>query len=58
MAAVQVHTSDDSDARMSVAERRARRPNRQLPLRYRDIVPETLPPFPPLPVPGYTLLVL
>ena len=45
---------DVEDLSLSVAERRTRRLDRQLPLRYRDVLPEILPPLPP---PGCSLLI-
>jgi hypothetical protein len=38
-------TQDDSN--LSLAERRARRPNRQLPVRFRDVIPEASSSLPP-----------
>jgi hypothetical protein len=53
-----VDTPEDADVEcMPLAERRTRRQNRQLPLRYWDVLPETLPLLPPPPIQGYTLLI-
>jgi hypothetical protein len=53
MASVQVDNAPGDTEGLSLAERRTRRQNRQPPLRYRDVPPETLPPLPPLLPLGY-----
>jgi len=58
MAAMQVDAVPSGSEDLSLAERRTRRQDRQLPLRYRDVPPETLPSLPPPPPSPGTLLLL